>query len=198
MKFLILFLASIFSFSQSHKLEIEIPNVDEEGIIYIAIYDNAKDFDSGNNSPEIMALNIIEPIKLGQAQLISRGEDVLIISYGTILKECKIARDLLQSDGITPTLIDARFAKPLDRETLTNNILSHRYVVTIEEGSVGGFSAQVTKMIQDEGLLKNISDYKNIHLPDIFIDHDTQANQIITSGLDAKNIYKTIKEMLNV
>ena len=142
--------------------------------------------------------DIIEPIKLGQAQLISRGEDVLIISYGTILKECKIARDLLQSDGITPTLIDARFAKPLDRETLTNNILSHRYVVTIEEGSVGGFSAQVTKMIQDEGLLKNISDYKNILLPDIFIDHDTQANQIITSGLDAKNIYKTIKEMLNV
>ena len=142
--------------------------------------------------------DIIEPIKLGQAQLISRGEDVLIISYGTILKECKIARDLLQSDGITPTLIDARFAKPLDRETLTNNILSHRYVLTIEEGSVGGFSAQVTKMIQDEGLLKNISDYKNILLPDTFIDHDTQANQIITSGLDAKNIYKTIKEMLNV
>ena len=142
--------------------------------------------------------DIIEPIKLGQAQLISRGEDVLIISYGTILKECKIARDLLQSDGITPTLIDARFAKPLDRETLTNNILSHRYVLTIEEGSVGGFSAQVTKMILDEGLLKNISDYKNILLPDIFIDHDTQANQIITSGLDAKNIYKTIKEMLNV
>ncbi len=142
--------------------------------------------------------DIIEPIKLGQAQLISRGEDVLIISYGTILKECKIARDLLQSDGITPTLIDARFAKPLDQETLTNNILSHRYVLTIEEGSVGGFSAQVTKMIQDEGLLKNISDYKNILLPDTFIDHDTQANQIITSGLDAKNIYKTIKEMLNV
>ena len=59
MKFLILFLAGIFSFSQSHKLEIEIPNVDEEGIIYIAIYDNARDFDSGNNSPEIMALNIL-------------------------------------------------------------------------------------------------------------------------------------------
>ena len=57
MKYLILFFASIFSFSQSHKLEIEIPNVDKEGIVYIAIYDNAKDFDSGNNSPEIMALN---------------------------------------------------------------------------------------------------------------------------------------------
>ena len=65
MKYLILFLVSIFSFSQSHKLEIEIPNVDEEGIIYIAIYDNAKDFDSGNNSPEIMALNIIEPVNIG-------------------------------------------------------------------------------------------------------------------------------------
>ena len=65
MKFLILILAGIFSFSQSHKLEIEIPNVDEEGIIYIAIYDNAKDFDSGNNSPEIMALNIIEPVNIG-------------------------------------------------------------------------------------------------------------------------------------
>ena len=65
MKYLILFLVSIFSFSQSNKLEIEIPNVDEEGIIYIAIYNNAEDFDSGNNSPEIMALNIIEPINKG-------------------------------------------------------------------------------------------------------------------------------------
>ena len=142
--------------------------------------------------------NIIKPIKLGQARLISKGEDVLIISYGTILKECIIARDLLKSDNIIPTLIDARFAKPLDREMLTNQILSHKYVLTVEEGSVGGFSAQLTKMIQDEGLLRNILDYKNILLPDIFIDHDSQANQIIASGLDAKNIHKTIIEMLNV
>ena len=142
--------------------------------------------------------NIIKPIKLGQARLISKGEDVLIISYGTILKECLIARDLLQSDNIIPTLIDARFAKPLDREMLTNQILSHKYVLTVEEGSVGGFSAQVTKMIQDQGLFRNILDYKNILLPDIFIDHDSQANQIIASGLDAKNIHKTIIEMLNV
>ncbi|MEC8403998.1 MAG: 1-deoxy-D-xylulose-5-phosphate synthase [Pseudomonadota bacterium] len=142
--------------------------------------------------------NIIKPIKLGQARLISKGEDVLIISYGTILKECLIARELLQTDNIIPTLIDARFAKPLDREMLINQILSHKYVLTVEEGSVGGFSAQVTKMIQDEGLLRNILDYKNILLPDIFIDHDSQANQIIASGLDAKNIHKTIIEMLNV
>ena len=142
--------------------------------------------------------NIIKPIELGKARLISKGEDVLIISYGTILKECLIARDLLQTDNIIPTLIDARFAKPLDREMLTNQILSHKYVLTVEEGSVGGFSAQVTKMIQDEGLLRNILDYKNILLPDIFIDHDSQANQIIASGLDAKNIHKTIIEMLNV
>ena len=65
MKYLILFLVSFFSFSQSNKLEIEIPNVEEGGTIYIAIYDNAKDFNSGNNSPEIMALNIIEPINKG-------------------------------------------------------------------------------------------------------------------------------------
>lgn len=65
MKYLILFLVSFFSFSQSNKLEIEIPNIDEGGTIYIAIYDNAKDFDSGDNSPEIMALNIIEPINKG-------------------------------------------------------------------------------------------------------------------------------------
>ena len=142
--------------------------------------------------------NIIKPIELGKARLISKGEDVLIISYGTILKECLIARELLQTDNIIPTLIDARFAKPLDREMLTNQILSHKYILTVEEGSVGGFSAQVTKMIQDEGLLRNILDYKNILLPDIFIDHDSQANQIIASGLDAKNIHKTIIEMLNV
>ena len=79
MKFLILFLACIFSFSQSHKLEIEIPNVDEKGIIYIAIYDNAKDFDSGNNSPEIMALNIIEPINQG---LYNKTVDLIKGTYG--------------------------------------------------------------------------------------------------------------------
>ena len=80
MKYLILFLASIFSFSQSHKLEIEIPNVDKDGVVYIAIYDNAKDFDSGDDSRDIMAYNIIKPVskEIYQKKIILKEGDYAV------------------------------------------------------------------------------------------------------------------------
>ena len=113
MKFLILFLAGIFSFSQSHKLEIEIPNVDEEGIIYIAIYDNAKDFDSGNNSPEIMALNIIEPINIG---LYNKTVDLKKGTYAV--------KVLIDTNGNAD--IDLNFfGLPKEQFGFSNNVLGH-------------------------------------------------------------------------
>ena len=111
MKFLILFLASIFSFSQSHNLEIEIPNVDEDGIIYIAIYDNAKDFDSGNNSPEIMAVNIIEPITEG---LYNKTVDLKKGTYGI-----KVLIDTNENADIDLNF----FGLPKEQFGFSNNVL---------------------------------------------------------------------------
>ena len=111
MKYLILFLASIFSFSQTHKLEIEIPNVDEEGILYIAIYDNPKDFNSGNNSPELMAFNIIEPIKKG---LYNKTIDLEKGTYGV--------KVLIDTNGNAD--IDLNFfGLPKEQFGFSNNVL---------------------------------------------------------------------------
>ena len=111
MKYLILFLVSFFSFSQSNKLEIEIPNVDEGGTIYIAIYDNAKDFDSGDNSPEIMALNIIEPINKG---LYNKTVDLKKGKYGV--------KVLIDTNGNAD--IDLNFfGLPKEQFGFSNNVL---------------------------------------------------------------------------
>jgi len=111
LKYLILFLVSIFSYSQSHKLEIELSNVDEAGIVYIAIYDNAKDFNSGNNSPELMALNIIEPIKKG---LYNKTVDLEKGTYGV--------KVLIDTNGNAD--IDLNFfGLPKEQFGFSNNIL---------------------------------------------------------------------------
>jgi len=138
----------------------------------------------------------IDKIPIGKGRTIVKGNEVLIISFGSILKECMAAAESLNTLNIHPTVIDARFAKPLDIDLLKNNIKSHKYILTVEEGSIGGFSAQVTKLIQDLGLYKNLV-YKNLMMPDKFIDHDTQANQLIEAGLDSKNIVKNIQEMID-
>ena len=106
------------------------------------------------------------------------------------------AVEALNKINVYPTLIDARFAKPLDTDLLQDNIRSHKYILTVEEGSIGGFSAQVTKFIQDLGLYKNL-DYKNLMMPDKFIDHDTQANQLKEAGLDSTSIVKNIQQMID-
>ncbi len=138
----------------------------------------------------------IDKIPIGKGRIVVKGNEVLIISFGSILKECVAAVETLNKLNIQPTLIDARFAKPLDTDLLKNNIKSHKYILTVEEGSIGGFSAQVTKLIQDLGFYKNIV-YKNLMMPDKFIDHDTQANQLVEAGLDSTNIVKNIQEMID-
>ena len=140
--------------------------------------------------------NNINKIPIGKGRMIVKGNEVLIISFGSILKECMEAIEALNKINIYPTLIDARFAKPLDTDLLQDNIKSHKYILTVEEGSIGGFSAQVTKFIQDLGLYKNLN-YKNLMMPDKFIDHDTQANQLKEAGLDSTSIVKNIQQMID-
>ena len=86
----------------------------------------------------------IDKIPIGKGRTVVKGNEVLIISFGSILKEGMAAVESLNTLNIQPTVIDARFAKPLDIDLLKNNIKSHKYILTVEEGSIGGFSAQVT------------------------------------------------------
>jgi 1-deoxy-D-xylulose-5-phosphate synthase len=141
----------------------------------------------------------LEPIEIGKAQLIEEGRDLIILSYGTIFKECVGAVEALNKEKIFPTFIDARFAKPLDTEIISKYIQTHKLILTVEEGVIGGFSAQVNAYLQSSKYyyINNIK-CKNITLPDRFIDQDTQANQIGFSGLDSEMIYKAAKELINV
>ena len=138
-------------------------------------------------------------IEIGKARLIEEGSDLVILSYGTIFKECEGAVEALNKDKIFPTFIDARFAKPLDTQIISKYIKSHKFILTVEEGVIGGFSAQVSAYLQSnkDYYINNIK-YKNITLPDRFIDQDTQANQIGLSGLDSEMIYRAAKDLMNV
>ena len=138
-------------------------------------------------------------IEIGKARLIEEGSDLVILSYGTIFKECEGAVEALNKDKIFPTFIDARFAKPLDTQIISKYIKSHKFILTVEEGVIGGFSAQVSAYLQSnkDFYINNIK-YKNITLPDRFIDQDTQANQIGLSGLDSEMIYRAAKDLMNV
>ena len=141
----------------------------------------------------------LKPIEIGKARLIEEGSDLVILSYGTIFKECEGAVEALNKDKIFPTFIDARFAKPLDTQIISKYIKSHKFILTVEEGVIGGFSAQVSAYLQSnkDYYINNIK-YKNITLPDRFIDQDTQANQIGLSGLDSEMIYRAAKDLMNV
>ena len=138
-------------------------------------------------------------IEIGKARLIEEGSDLVILSYGTIFKECEGAVEALNKDKIFPTFIDARFAKPLDTQIISKYIKSHKFILTVEEGVIGGFSAQVSAYLQSnkDYYINNIK-YKNITLPDRFIDQDTQTNQIGLSGLDSEMIYRVAKDLINV
>jgi 1-deoxy-D-xylulose-5-phosphate synthase len=117
--------------------------------------------------------------------------DIAILSYGARLQECLKAAKLLEDKGMTVTLADARFAKPLDEDLITRLAQNHAQLITIEEGSRGGFGAFVLDFMNRENLLKDCR-VKTLHLPDLFQDHDAPDAQYATAGLMAKDIVKAV------
>lgn len=118
-------------------------------------------------------------------------ESVAILSYGTRLSESLKAAKLLEEKNIRVTVADARFAKPLDESLIRTLAANHATLITIEEGSIGGFGAFVLDFMNREGLLAHCR-VKNLYLPDIFQDHDDPARQYETAGLTARDIVKMI------
>ena len=126
--------------------------------------------------------------EIGRGRILLEGSRVAILSYGTRLADALKAADELAARGLSTTVADARFAKPLDTALVEQLARHHEVLITIEEGAIGGFAAQVMQHLAWKGLLDNGLKFRPMILPDIFIDHDSQAKQLIQAGLTAKDI----------
>ena len=131
-------------------------------------------------------------IEVCKGRVVREGKDVAILSYGTRLQECLTAADMLKDKNINITVADARFAKPLDNELITQLATQHSALITIEEGSIGGFGSFVLEFLSAEGLLDNDLKVRTMHLPDIFQDQDAPDKQYAQAGLDANAIVEKI------
>ena len=140
--------------------------------------------------------SIDEKIEIGKGRIIQEGSQVCIISLGTRLEECKIAAEELKQKGINATIIDARFAKPLDEELILRCARGHNVMITIEEGSIGGFGSHVENLLAEKGIFDKGLKFRSMTLPDIFIEQDNPKKMYDAAGLNANQISKKILDIL--
>tara|TARA_B100000131_G_scaffold316103_1_gene355610 strand:- start:285 stop:2201 length:1917 start_codon:yes stop_codon:yes gene_type:complete len=141
--------------------------------------------------------NIKEVLKIGKGKMALDGKHVAILNFGARMQECKKAAEILKKKGITISILDARFAKPLDEKLIIELASNHEAVVTIEEGSIGGFGSHVTKLLSDRGFFDGGLKFRSMILPDKFLDQDTPDNMYRTAGLDCDSIVQKIENVLN-
>jgi 1-deoxy-D-xylulose-5-phosphate synthase len=135
------------------------------------------------------------PLEIGKGRIVRQGTSVALLSLGTRLQECCRAADELAAHGFSTTVADARFAKPLDTDLIVRLAREHEVLITVEEGSTGGFGALVMHMLADHGALDQGLRIRSMVLPDIFIDQASPAAMYAQAGLDAKGI---VAKVLNV
>jgi len=138
-----------------------------------------------------------EKIIIGKGRVIKEGKKIAILNFGARLKECLIAEENLKKKGINLTIIDARFAKPLDENLIWQIATEHEAIITIEEGSIGGFGSHVGQFLSDKNLLDNNLKYRSMILPDRFIDQDKPELMYKYAGLDAVSIETKVLDTLN-
>jgi 1-deoxy-D-xylulose-5-phosphate synthase len=136
------------------------------------------------------------PLEIGKGRILREGTKVALFSFGARLAECLKAADELAALGLSTTVADARFAKPLDTDLLLRLAREHEVLITIEEGSIGGFAAQVMHTLAHNGVLDGGLKVRPMVLPDIFIDQDSPSAMYATAGLDAKGIVTKAFEAL--
>jgi len=129
-----------------------------------------------------------EVLEIGKGRIVREGSKIAILSLGTRLDEALKAADLLTAYGLSTTVADARFAKPIDIELICQLVHNHEVLITIEEGSIGGFATQVFHALEAAGLLDKGIKIRPMMLPDRLIDHDTPARQYEEAGLTAQHI----------
>ena len=141
--------------------------------------------------------SIKETLEIGKGRVIKEGKKVAILNFGARLEECKKASGKLHQKGINCTIIDARFAKPLDEKLIMEIASNHEVLLTIEEGSVGGFGSHVMQLLSDRGVFDRGLKFRSMILPDIFIDQDTPEKMYEIAGLDSVSIADKVEETLN-
>lgn len=137
-----------------------------------------------------------EPLEIGKGRIVKHGTKVAILSLGTRLQEALAAAGDLDARGLSTTVADARFAKPLDHGLIRDLAATHDVLITIEESSIGGFGAHVMDWMADEGILDGSLKVRAMKLPDIFIDQDKPDAMYESAGLDAKSIVETVLRAL--
>ena len=141
--------------------------------------------------------SISEVLEIGKGRIVKEGKKVAILNFGTRLDECKKASDLLSKKGVDITIIDARFAKPLDEKLIMEAATNHEVLISIEEGSIGGFGSHVMQFLSDKGIFDKGLKFRSMFLPDIFIDQDTPEKMYEKAGLDSLSIANKVEETLN-
>ncbi|MEP1962528.1 1-deoxy-D-xylulose-5-phosphate synthase [Tateyamaria sp.] len=139
-----------------------------------------------------------EPLEIGKGRMIAKGKGVAILSFGTRLSEVEKAAENLNAKGITPTIADARFAKPLDRDLILTLARDHDALITIEEGAVGGFGSHVAQLLAEEGVFDTGLKYRSMVLPDTFIDQSSPADMYAVAGMNAEQIEAKVLDVLGI
>ena len=140
--------------------------------------------------------SIDEKIEIGKGRIVQEGNQACILSLGTRLEECKLAAEELKNKGVSTTIIDARFAKPLDQELILKCAREHEVMITIEEGSIGGFGSHVKNLLAETGVFDKGLKFRSMTLPDTFIDQDTPKKMYELAGLSSSQISKKILDIL--
>ena len=139
-----------------------------------------------------------QPLEIGKGRMVREGNRVAILSFGTRLQEVEKACEALAAKGITPTVADARFAKPLDRELILKLAADHEALITVEEGAVGGFGSHVAQLLSDEGVFDHGLKYRSMVLPDVFIDQAGPREMYDVAAMNAEHIEAKVLSVLGV
>lgn len=139
-----------------------------------------------------------EILEIGKGRIITEGTRVAILSFGTRLAEVEKAGEALAARGITPTIADARFAKPLDRDMILDLAAGHEALITVEEGAIGGFGSHVAQLLSDEGVFDTGFKFRSMVLPDIFIDQSSPADMYAVAGMNAADIETRVLSVLGI
>jgi len=136
------------------------------------------------------------PLEIGKGRMIRAGSRVAILSFGTRLGEVMNACEALAAKGITPSVADARFAKPLDRDLILTLARDHEVLITIEEGAIGGFGSHVAQLLAEEGVFDHGLKFRSMVLPDIFIDQASPKAMYDVAAMNAPQIVEKVLSVL--
>ena len=140
--------------------------------------------------------SIEEKVEIGKGRIIQNGSQVCLLNLGTRLEECKLAAEHLKQKGVSTTIVDARFAKPLDEELIIKCAREHEILVSIEEGSIGGFGSHVKNLLSEKGIFDKGLKFRSMKLPDKFIEQNTPEKMYEIAGLNASQISEKILDIL--